>query len=244
MKSLLPSLCCALLISACQFNTEVFRDSSEAVTADLDLLIAKNYQALYDDASIEMKSYVDEDIFLNILDLQDKVLGSLSSYELIDQGSGNYRSQQTDIYNYRLLSSSGESFTYNAEYLKGHLLKQFIEVEDYREEPAFVKNHTAEARQLVADNDYGKIFQLLEGKYPITDVQNLVEGLSEDLKDVDNRFLYHWTDNDANGNMLVAFVYAYAGKGYLEYRYFIDGDRYPLAGIFFSPDASVSLPQS
>ena len=243
MKRSIAGLLGIILVSACSFNTEVNRNNDAAIEADIQLLMDGDFKTLYKDVSVEMKSYVDEDIFLDILELQTKVSGKFVEANQSGKDMGKYKSETTTIYTYDLMNEEGDAFTYTAEYLRGHLLKQFIEEPDWREEPEFVKSISGPIRNLVAEKDFGKIFQLLEGKYPIDQVESLVMRIANSLENLPSRYLYHWTDNDSDNNMLVAFVYAYEGQGYLEYRFFIKED-YPLAGIFFNPDTSVKLPQS
>lgn len=225
---------------SCTLNTEVSQDAQTGAENSLANLLEENYEALYEDASIELKNHVDEDIFLDVLKLQEKTSGKWAEAKLVNETTGTYNSNMTNIYEYELSNEAGEKFKYTAEFLKGHLLRHFIEEPDFRPEPAFVKELVGPVAALVTAEDATAIYGLLDGRYPVAQVQSLVQRIKQDVSNADSRYVYFWTDNDDNGDMMVAFVYAYEGKGYLEYRFFIK-DEYPLAGIFFSPDSSAKL---
>lgn len=227
---------------ACTFNSELSQDPQTAAKNNLANLLEGNYTAIYQDASVEMKNQVEESLFLEVLKLQEKTAGKWNEAKLLNETSGSYNSNATNIYEYELSNEAGEKFKYSAEFLKGHLMRHFIEEPDFREEPAFVHTLVGPVAELVAAEDASAVHALLNGKYPVAQIQSLLQQINVNLKGLEHKYLNYWTDNDKNGDMMVAFVYAYERKGFLEYRFFIR-DGYPLAGIFFNPDASAKFPE-
>ena len=232
----------SLLIVSCSFNAETSQDSTTGVEANIALFIKGDYKAIYEDGSVEMKSYVSEEDFINISVLQEKMHGRMAKAELINETTGKYRTSVTNIYTYKMTSESGKAFTYKVELLRGHLLKGFLEEPDWSEESTFTKELVAPVAGLVKTKNAQEIYELLGEEFPLRDVENLINRVADDIEGVNSLYEYTWTDNDANGDMMVAFVYAYEGKGYLEYRFYIQDDNYPLAGIFFTPDTTTKLP--
>ncbi len=231
----------ALFLSACNFNTEVSQDPATAAEQNLDHLLAGDYEAIYADASTIMKNYVSEEVFLAIVEMQEQLNGELVEARLLEESTGRYQEQVTQKYEYEITNAKGEKINYSAEFLNGHLLKHFLEEPDWREEPELAHKLVSPVADLVAAENAQAVYQLLEGKYPEAQVQSLLQQINRNTAGANSRYLYHWTDNDENNQMMVAFVYAYQAKGTLEYRFYIKED-YPFAGLFFNPDSSIQLP--
>jgi hypothetical protein len=241
MKKILFFGLLGLMLQACNFNAEVSQDPATAAEQNLAYLLDGDYQAIYDQASVEMKNHISETVFLDIAKVQEKLSGKFTSAKLLQETSGKYQNSVTQVYEYELTNEEGLKFNHTAEYLRGHLLKHFIEEPEWRAEPAFAKALVDPIKKFVQEEDATAIHAQLEGKYPVNQILSLLQQINRNTEGVEHHYVYHWTDNDANNDMMVTFVYGYQGKGYLEYRFFIK-DGYPLAGIFFNPDANTQIP--
>lgn len=232
---------CFLLIS-CGVDTELAQNSSQASKDFIAAYLKGDYKSIYENASIEMKAHVPEDIYLNVVNLQEKVHGKMVNAELQHESTGKYNISATNVYHYTLKNEAGEEYVLTAEFLRGHLLKSNIEPPDWSIESDFVKGLVAPVAEVLQQRNYSEIHQMMDEQFPLEQIESVMQKIAETCDGVAHRYDSSWTDNDSKGKMMVAFVYAYEGKGYLEYRFYIEDDNYPLAGIFFNPDEDVKLP--
>jgi hypothetical protein len=231
-----------LLLWSCSFNTEISNDAQSATKKDIENLLDGKYDAIYENASIEMKNFVSKEIYLNMAILQENMYGKMVDAKVKNEKPGNYQSSATTIFEYELKNKNGEIFSLSTEYLNGHLLKSNINVSEWRKESDFIKNLVIPIKSSIFEQDSKKIFELLEKTYPLEQIESLLKTISETCKDIPSRYRTSWTNNDKTGKMMVAFVYAYEGKGELEYKFYIEKNNYPFAGIYFTPDQNIKLP--
>ena len=240
---------CFFLVS-CSVETELRRDSPQTVQDCLAAYLKGDYEAVYENSSEEMKSLYSEDVCLNILRFQDKFLGKMVKAELREETSGEYVTSVTDtletavtnIYYYTLENESGEKYDMSVQFLQGHLLGLTILPPDWVNEPAFVRNLVEPVEQLIEARDYHEFYELLDEQYPLSQIESVTQYIAEHCEGVPHRYKNYWTSKDKDGKALVAFEYAYEGKGYLECRFFIENDTYRLAGIHFTPKSGAKLP--
>lgn len=243
MKNLLASFVLLLFVTSCSFETQSSQDSSIASEAFIYHFLKGEFEAIYEDGAIEMKSYVPKDIFLNIHNTQLKLYGKMVEATLQNESSGNYGTKPTKVYTYALKSEKGVEYKLTTEFLNGHLMKNHMEEIDWYDEPELANDLVAPVSTLVMNNNSEAIYELLDKKYPMNQIEPLIQRISEDCKGVPNKYESSWIDNDESGKMLLGIVYAYEKLGFLEYRYYIEKDEYPFAGIFFQPDTTVELPK-
>jgi len=239
MKNLLLLLVPCLLFSC---SVETNQDPTEAAKTYVSQYLAGNYKAIYENASMEMKAYVSEEIFMDISRVQDKINGKMEKADLQAQSTGEYRLSQTDMFSYELTNAAGETFYMTIEFLNGHLLKSHITEKEWSPEPAFAKDLVSPIASMLANADHEAIYQRLDERYPLDQVENMTSKIKEEIAETPYKYQTSWIDNDQQGNMIVGFDYAYEGKGVLTYQYYLQAEAYPLAGIFFSPDANTQLP--
>ncbi len=231
-----------LILASCTVNTETSQDVTTAADAFISNFENENYDAIYEDASVSMKQYVSKDVFLNITNLQKKLYGKMGSATLKNESSGSYKSSGTNVYVYSLTDGNGETLTMTAEFLNGHLLKNHIDGPKWGKESDFIKGLVEPVANSVNGRDYQKVYELLDEKYPLDQVQSLIDQIMVECDSVPNKFESTWMDNDKSGKMMIAFVYGYEGKGFLDFRFFVEEDSYPFAGFYFTPDAEVRIP--
>jgi len=243
MKKIISTFIISLLLTSCSIHTETNQNSSITSKAFIANLLKGDYETIYEDGSGEMKSHVSKQMFLNIASLQGKLNGKMVDAQLLDQTSGEYRSASTKIYHYQLKNETGETFYLTAEFLRGHLLKNHIEEEaQWGNESDFVKSLVSPVANIVRDQNFNELYKLFDERYPLDTVKSLTQKIAADCDGIPNQYASYWVGNDESGKMFVAFEYAYESKGYLEYRFYIEGENYPFAGIYFSPDQETKLP--
>lgn len=242
MKNITLALIASLFFASCSLQTEKNKNPTESSDEFITNYLKGNYDAIYEDGSIEMKAHVPKELFLNIADLQEKIYGKMEDASLKNETSGKYNSSTTNVYHYTLKNGKGEVFNLTAEFLKGHLLKNHIDESPWGNESDFAKGLVTPVAALIMETNYQEIHELLDKKYPIDQVQSLIQTISETCNGSPSKYESSWTDSDENNKMMVAFVYGYEGKGYLEYRFYVEESDYPLAGIFFTPDTETKLP--
>ena len=241
-KHALVALLLIALCSACTFNTETSQQSSPAAEATIASMLKEDHEAIYEDASIKMKSHVSKEDFINVANLHKNVYGKIVDAKLNDESGGTFESSGTVIYHYEVKNEQGETFNLKNEYLNGHLLKSFFEEPDWREEPAFIRELVTPVRQMVFSREGQKIFELFDQKFPLDQIQALANTIADTFEGGTPRYKYNWTDDDEHGKLMVGFVYAYEGKGTVDYRFYVEKGQYPLAGIYYTPDPNTKIP--
>lgn len=232
----------ALLLASCSLEVETNQDASSSSEELIANVLKSDYETIYEDASMEMKYYVSKELFLNLFRLQEKINGKMLEAEFQNETSGEYNFSNTQIYQYQLKNENDESFTLTAEFINGDLLKFNIDKVEGANESDFVKSLVTPVANLLREQNSNEIYQLFDGKYPLDQVESVVEEIATHFDGVPSQYESYWTDSDESGRIMVAFVYAYEAKGYLEYRFYIEEETYPLAGIFFTLDETTKLP--
>lgn len=242
MKHLVLIFSVFLLCISCNIETETSQDPSEASKEFIAKYIKGDYAAIYEDGSIEMKAYISKEVFLNTAKLQEKICGKIKESKLEKKSTENYQTKIVHTYDYLLSNEKGEKYNLTASFLNGHLLKNLIKEPKWKDESDIAKELVSPIIDLIKEKNYDKIYELLGKKYPLDQIKSLIQQISKECDGTANRYESSWMDNDKSGKMMVAFVYAYEGKGYLDYRFYIEKNKYPFAGIFFTPDSAVKLP--
>jgi hypothetical protein len=230
-----------ILLSSCVFETsqDPYRASEQLVSNYLN----SNYEVIYDNSSVEMKLSVTKKVFTNICKTQEKLHGKPEKIKLQSESTGKFKTSVTRIYNYIVTNENNETYDISATFLRGHLVKIDTYVSEWKKESDFIRNLVNPIKELVKDNDSEKIYNLLGKKYPLEQIKPMIHKINSTCSGVSNRYNSCWIDNDKEDKMMVVFVYAYEGKGLLDYRFHINNNGYTFAGIFFTPDPNIKLPE-
>lgn len=245
MKKILYATGLALLSVACSVESQVDKDPAKAAEEFVANFKKGDYKAIYEDASTEMKFYVEEDVFIDVHKAQEKVFGKIT--KVSQQGtpsSSPYKTGYTTHYDYTVENERGEPFTLSVDFLKGHMIKTtFEELNEWLPESDFAKSLVDPVRAMIQANDTDKLFEAMGEAYPKAQIQSLVDRINKETDGVPSRYHSFYVNFTSDNEPFVNFGYAYEGRGYLDYRFSAIDQKYNLVGINFDPDTSVSLPE-
>jgi len=229
------------LLVSCEFSVEKSVNSDISVTEVMKNYQNSNFKEIYNKASISFKTIIDKEVFLNVSKVQEQIHGKIKSHKLISKDSSSYNGSLTTIYIYEIKTKLGDSYTLSLTFLKGHLLKSKIDQEDFKFEPIIATELVVPIKQLWEAKDYESIYNLLHQKYPLENVQKVIQDIYKKYNNSTPKYKGYWIDNDKSGKMMLVFEYSYKGIGNLDYRFFINSKNFPLAGIFYDETLKEAL---
>ncbi|WNJ17495.1 hypothetical protein [Pontibacter sp. G13] len=242
LKNTFLFLVLSTLLISCSVDTEQHENPKDAAKTFVEQYLKGDYEAVYENASVEMKSFVSQELFLTASKLQDKIYGKMTQAELEAELAGKYNISPTYIFRYKTTNEAGREFIMMSEFLNGHLLKNTVEEPDWRPESAFTQELVAPIAKLIDESKYEEIYTLLGEKYPLPQVEDAFEQIKEMRGDAQHQYCTTWTENDQKGGLLLEVSYGYAGKGYMRYQFEVGESEFPFAGAFFNPDSTVTFP--